>query len=184
MSPIGSIRGVTLPTSSASEEENGGTMDQRSTEGFEQFALARSGDLYRQAWAMCGDRHRAEDLVQETLAKVFVKWRRIATPYAYSQRTLLRTYLSRRRLRSSSEQPRAELPESAGVTDPMAESDLRLSLHDALAELTRLDRAVLVLRYLEDLSVAETAERLDLSPGAVKNRSLRALARIREGSLR
>ncbi|WP_395695675.1 SigE family RNA polymerase sigma factor [Nocardioides sp.] len=159
-------------------------MDHSATEDFEEFALARSGDLYRQAWAMCGDRHRAEDLVQETLAKVFVKWRRIDTPYAYSQRTLLRTYLSARRRRSSTELPRAEMPETSGTTDPTAESDLRMSLRDALSELTQLDRAVLVLRYLEDLSVAETADRLDLSPGAVKNRSLRALARVREGSLR
>lgn len=159
-------------------------MDQRATEDFEQFALARSGDLYRQAWAMCGDRHRAEDLVQETLAKVFVKWRRIDTPYAYSQRTLLRTYLSARRRRSSTEQPREHLPETAQVCDPMSESDLRMSLRAALSGLSRLDRAVLVLRYLEDLSVAETAERLELSPGAVKNRSLRALSRVREGSLR
>ncbi|QNN53656.1 SigE family RNA polymerase sigma factor [Nocardioides mesophilus] len=159
-------------------------MDQRATEDFEAFALARSGDLYRQAWALCGDPHRAEDLVQETLAKVFVKWRRIDTPYAYSQRTLLRTYLSRRRLRSSSELPSAEMPETAGTTDPMVDSDLRLILQEALAELSRLDRAVLVLRYLEDLSVADTAERLGLSPGAVKNRSLRALTQVREGSLR
>ena len=159
-------------------------MDHGETQDFEEFALARSGDLFRQAWALCGDRHGAEDLVQETLAKVFVKWRRIDTPYAYSQRTLLRTYLSRRRLRSSSEHVRAEMPETAEVVDPMADSDLRISLQGALAELSRLDRAVLVLRYLEDLSVAETAERLDLSTGAVKNRSLRALARVRERSLR
>ena len=158
-------------------------MDQRMTGEFEDFALARSGALYRQAWALCGDRHRAEDLVQETLAKVYVKWRRIDTPYAYSQRTLMRTYLSHRRRRSSTEQPWAEVPEHPGTEDPMAVSDLRLSLQDALAELAPLDRAVLVLRYLEDLSVAETATRLGLSPGAVKNRSLRALNRVREGSL-
>ncbi len=159
-------------------------MDSSTTEDFEEFAHARTGDLYRQAWLMCGDRHLAEDLVQETLAKVFVKWRRVETPYAYSQRTLLRTYLSRRRLRSSGEQPWAEVPEGAHVADPMAEVDLGLSLRAALGGLSRLDRAVLVLRYLEDLSVAETAQRLDLSPGAVKNRSLRALARVREESLR
>lgn len=159
-------------------------MDQVASQDFEEFALARSGDLFRQAYALCGDRHAAEDLVQETLAKVFVKWRRIDTPYAYSQRTLLRTYLSRRRLRSSGEQPRAEVPETADMMDPMAGSDLRISLQEALAGLAQLDRAVLVLRYLEDLSVAETAERLDLSTGAVKNRSLRALARVRERSLR
>jgi RNA polymerase sigma-70 factor (sigma-E family) len=159
-------------------------MDQGATQDFEAFALARSGDLYRQAWALCGDRHGAEDLVQETLAKVFVKWRRIDTPYAYSQRTLLRTYLSRRRRRSSSEQPWAEMPETADVEDSMGNTDLRMQLLEALGELPALDRAVLVLRFLEDLSVAETAERLALSQGAVKNRSLRALARMRERSLR
>ena len=75
-------------------------MDRTATEDFEEFARARTAALYRQAWLMCGDRHLAEDLVQETLAKVFVKWKRIDTPYAYAQQTLLRTYLSRRRLRS------------------------------------------------------------------------------------
>lgn len=159
-------------------------MDQRATREFEEFALARSGALYRQAWALCGDRHGAEDLVQETLAKVYVKWRRIDTPYAYSQRTLVRTFLSQQRRRSSTERPWATVPEKAAVADPSDLSDLRISLRDALADLPPTDRAVLVLRFLEDLSVAETAERLGLSPGAVKNRSLRALSRVREGSLR
>ena len=159
-------------------------MDQRAIEDFEAFALARSRDLYRQAWAMCGDGHRAEDLVQETLAKVFVKWRGVEAPYAYSQRTLLRIYLSHRRRRSSSEQPREQIPEDAEVSDPMTETDHRLVLQETLAGLSRTDRAVLVLRYLEDLSVAETAERLDLSPGAVKTRTMRALSRARERSVR
>lgn len=159
-------------------------MDRTATEDFEEFARARTAALYRQAWLMCGDRHLAEDLVQETLAKVFVKWKRIDTPYAYAQQTLLRTYLSRRRLRSSGEQPWAEMPEGVSVSDPMTDVDLGMSLRAALGELSRLDRAVLVLRFLEDLSVAETAERLGVSEGAVKNRSLRALARVREGSLR
>lgn len=159
-------------------------MDERATREFEDFAHARSGALYRQAWALCGDRHRAEDLVQETLAKIFVKWRRIDTPYAYAQRTLMRTYLSGRRLRSSTEHPWAEIPENVDTWEPTALSDLRMSLQDALAELTPLDRAVLVLRHLEDLSVAQTAERLGLSPGAVKNRNLRALNRVRDRSLR
>ena len=159
-------------------------MERSAVEDFEEFAHARTRDLYRQAWLMCGDRHLAEDLVQETLAKLFVKWRRVDTPYAYAQRTLLRTYLSRRRRRSSTEQPWGDVPEGAHVTDPMAGIDLGMSLRTALGTLSPTDRAVLVLRYLEDLSIAETASRLGLSEGAVKNRSLRALARVREGSLR
>ena len=155
-------------------------MERSAVEDFEEFAHARTRDLYRQAWAMCGDPHRAEDLVQETLAKVFVKWRRIETPYAYSQQTLLRTFLSRRRKRSSGEQPWAEVPETAAVTDPMADSDLRMSLQDALGDLAPLDRAVLVLRYLEDLSVAETARELRISEGTVKSHTSRALAALQD----
>ena len=159
-------------------------MDEALTRDFEEFALSRSRSLYRQAWALCGDAHRAEDLVQETLAKVYLKWRRIDTPYAYAQRTLMRAYLSHRRRRSSTEQPWAEVPDQRAASSPADLSDLRIALQEALAGLGPTDRAVVVLRYLEDLSVAETADRLGLSQGAVKNRSLRALRAMREESLR
>ncbi|GAB3775825.1 RNA polymerase sigma-70 factor (sigma-E family) [Nocardioides ginsengisegetis] len=150
---------------------------------FEEFARARTPQLHRSAWLLCGDRHLAEDLVQETLAKVYVRWHRklgarIDNPAAYAQTTLVRTFLSARRRRSSGELPWAELPEHAGP-DESADSDLRLALQRALAGLAPLDRAVLVLRYLEDLSVGEVAERLGVSPGAVRNRSMRALERVR-----
>ncbi|MGZ4496481.1 MAG: SigE family RNA polymerase sigma factor [Nocardioides sp.] len=150
---------------------------------FEEFARARTPQLHRSAWLLCGDRHQAEDLVQETLAKVYVRWHRrlgprIDNPAAYAQTTLVRTFLSARRRRSSGELPYADLPERAHE-DHAAGSDLRLALQDALEGLAPLDRAVLVLRYLEDLSVAEVAERLGVSPGAVRNRSMRALERVR-----
>lgn len=152
-------------------------------DGFEEFALARTPRLYRSAWLLCGDRHGAEDLVQETLAKVFVKWRRIDNPAAYAQTTLVRTFLSHRRRKSSQELPYADLPDIAGE-DPSARSDLRLGLQDVLAGLAPIDRAVLVLRYSDDLSVDEVAARLGLSPGAVRNRSMRALGRARERATR
>lgn len=150
---------------------------------FEEFARARTPQLHRSAWLLCGDRHQAEDLVQETLAKVYVRWHRrlgarIDNPAAYAQTTLVRTFLSARRRRSSGELPYGDVPEQVRA-DHAAASDLRLSLQQALAGLSPLDRAVLVLRYLEDLGVAEVAERLQVSPGAVRNRSLRALDRIR-----
>jgi RNA polymerase sigma-70 factor (sigma-E family) len=156
--------------------------DQRSRE-FEEFAVARTPQLYRSAYLLCGDRYGAEDLVQETLAKVFVKWKRIDNPPAYAQTALVRTFLSQRRRRSSHELPYADLPDSPAV-DPTEASDLRLSLQEVLDGLAPLDRAVLVLRYSEDLSVAEVADRLGLSPGAVKNRSMRALERARERATR
>lgn len=150
---------------------------------FEEFAIARTPQLYRSAWLLCGDSHQAEDLVQETLAKVYVRWRRplssrIENPAAYAQTTLTRTFLSGRRRRSSTELPYANLPDSA-VDDPSAVSDARLLLRDALAELSPSDRVVLVLRYLDDLSVDEVAARMGTSPGAVRSRSLRALERVR-----
>jgi len=155
----------------------------RTEQEFEEFAIARTPHLYRSAWLLCGDRHQAQDLVQETLAKVYVRWRRsfgprIDNPAAYAQTALTRTFLSARRRRSSGEQPYADLPDSP-VEDGTGAADVRLALHDALAELPPADRAVLVLRYLEDLSVEEVAGRMGLSPGAVRNRSLRALERIR-----
>jgi RNA polymerase sigma-70 factor (sigma-E family) len=164
---------VTLPTERGS----------RADEAFEEFAVARAPQLYRAAWLLCGDRHQAEDLVQETLAKVYVRWRRpfgarIENPAAYAQTALTRTFLSGRRRRSSDERPYADLPDSA-IADETDASDVRLALYDALASLAPADRAVLVLRYLDDLSVDEVASRMGVSPGAVRNRSLRALQRIR-----
>lgn len=150
---------------------------------FEEFALARTPQLYRSAWLLCADRHQAEDLVQETLAKVYVRWNRrlgapIDNPAAYAQTTLVRTFLSARRRRSSTELAYADVPERL-APDHASSSDLRLALVAALAGLDPLDRAVLVLRYLDDLSVGEVADRLGLSPGAVRNRSMRALERTR-----
>lgn len=149
---------------------------------FEEFANARATHLYRSAWLLCGGHHEAEDLVQETLAKVYAKWHRpfgrIDNPAAYAQTTLTRTFLSRRRRRSNDERPYADLPDKP-VPDPADNADARIALREVLAGLSPPDRAVLVLRYLEDLSVDEAATRMGVSPGAVRNRSMRALERLR-----
>ena len=115
---------------------------------FTAFATARTPALYRSAWMLCGDRHTAEDLVQETLGKVYVAWRRsIENPAAYAQTTLVRTFISRRRQRSSGELAYADLPDAPG-DDPSSGADLRMQLQEALGSLAPLDRAVVVLRYL------------------------------------
>ena len=137
---------------------------------------------------LCGRRVEAEDLVQETLAKVYVRMHRsvgprLENPAAYAQTTLTRTFISGRRRPSSGEVPYGELPAQV-AGDHADDADLRVSLADALSALGPLDRAVLVLRYVEDLSVEEVAALLDLSAGAVRNRSMRALARMRERNLR
>jgi RNA polymerase sigma-70 factor (sigma-E family) len=148
---------------------------------FEEFAVARLPHLHRSAWLLCGDAHRAEDLVQETLARVYVRWHRrlaapIENPAAYAQTCLTRVYLDGQRRRSTHERPVETLPE-AGHDD--GDSAVRLALSAALAELAPLDRAVLVLRYLDDRPVAEVARTLGCSEGAVRNRTLRALERLR-----
>lgn len=155
---------------------------------FEEFALARTPHLYRSAWLLCGDRHEAEDLVQETLAKVYVRTHRrlgpaLANPSAYAHTVLTRTFISARRRRSSTETPYDDLPETSTL-DHAEAADLRTSLVEAMAGLSPVDRAVVVLRYLDDRPVAEVAEVLGLTSGAVRNRSIRALARLRNGALR
>ncbi|MBZ4320429.1 SigE family RNA polymerase sigma factor [Streptomyces huiliensis] len=146
-----------------------------------EFAAARSGYLFRTACLLTGgDWHLAEDLVQETLAKMFRSWRRIdrrRSPVAYAHTVLVRTFLSHRRLRGSRERPSDWFPDSAGRADDV---ELRLTLLDGLARLPAKDRAVLVLRYWEDRDVAETAAAMKMSQGAVRVRSLRALRRLRE----
>lgn len=148
------------------------------TEEFRDFARQRTAALYRSALLLCGDPHGAEDLVQETLAKVYLAWgRRIDNPAAYAQTTLVRVFISSRRPRSSSERPFDALPEAAHHD---ADASLRIDLIRALGELGAVDRAVLVLRFLEDQSVEHVAGTLGLSPGAVRVRTHRALARLRE----
>ncbi len=151
-------------------------------EGYQAFAAARVGHLYRSACLLTGgDTHLAEDLVQETLGRVFVRWRRVSAadnPVAYAQTMLVHTFLSWRRRRSSDERPTASPPEAHAAE--AGDTALRVTLLSALRQLPERDRAVLVLRYWEDRSVQETAAALRLGPGAVRSHALRALARLRE----
>ena len=149
------------------------------TEDFTAFAASSGGALFRTAWLLTGDWHRAEDLVQEALGRLYVRWGRLGhveDPTAYARTVLLRVFLSQRRKRSSGERPVEAVPDAAGAA---ADADLRLTLLDALGHLDRTDRAVVVLRYWHDADVASTAAALELSPGAVRMRSSRALQRLR-----
>jgi RNA polymerase sigma-70 factor (sigma-E family) len=144
------------------------------------FATARTGALYRSAALLSsGDPHLAEDLVQETLGRMYVHWRHVSkadNPAAYAHTVLVRVFLSHRRRRSATEQPTGRMPD--GVV-PEGDATLRLTLLDALARLGPRDRAVLVLRFWEDRSVEETARVLRSSSGAVRTQTSRALGRIR-----
>jgi RNA polymerase sigma-70 factor (sigma-E family) len=146
---------------------------------FMEFAVASSGRLFRTACLLTADWHLAEDLVQETLAKMYRSWRRIdraGAPVAYAHTVLVRTFLSQRRRRSSGERPVEQLPEAVQSAD---DAELRLTLLDGLRRIPAKERAVLVLRYWEDLSEVETAEILGCSVGTVKSLGSRGLAQLR-----
>jgi RNA polymerase sigma-70 factor (sigma-E family) len=149
--------------------------------GFEQFVAARGQRLLRVAWLLTGDAHLAEDLLQTVLARVWPKWQRLAdeSPEAYVRKALVHTYASWWRRRWRGEVPHAELPDRAAPSDPFADVDLEQTLASAIRALPVRQRAVVVLRYFEDLSVAETAEVLGCSEGTVKSQASKALHSLR-----
>lgn len=157
----------------------------RQAEEFTAFVRETGTQLHRAAMLLTGDHHLAEDLTQATYAKVFVHWRRVSasdSPLAYTRTTLLNTFLSHHRLRRNSERPTdldpgAGLPAKAAVPD--VDPGTRMDLLAALAALPPLDRAIVVLRYWEDRSVAETATDLGLSEAVIRTRARRALQRLR-----
>jgi RNA polymerase sigma-70 factor (sigma-E family) len=131
------------------------------------------------AFLLCGDWHASEDLVQTTLAKVFVSWRKIRRQdavQAYAARTLVNSYLADRRLKRSEEILTGKLPERE-IQSPAPET--RIVVLNALATLPPRSRAVVVLRYWADLSVDQVAAILGCSPGNVKSQSARALDKLR-----
>ncbi|MDH6115186.1 RNA polymerase sigma-70 factor (sigma-E family) [Kitasatospora sp. MAP12-15] len=147
---------------------------------FLDFAAAQGGRLYRTAYLLTGgDSHLAEDLVQEALSRLYPRWKRLSrleNPAGYAHTVLVNTFLSLRRRRSSSELVTFQFSEVA-VHD--GDPTLRLTLLDALRDLSAQDRAVLVLRFWEDRSIEETAAALRLTSTAVRSRSHRALNRMR-----
>jgi RNA polymerase sigma-70 factor (sigma-E family) len=145
---------------------------------FRSFAAARLDPLYRAAILLTGQHQAAEDLVQETLTRMYVAWhsRRLDDPVAYSRATLVNTFISGRRRRSSSEYPHAVVPDAVA---PTADVDVRVDVQRALGELKAIDRAIVVMRYLEDVPVDDVAAALRISPGNVRVRATRALASLR-----
>jgi RNA polymerase sigma-70 factor (sigma-E family) len=152
----------------------------RSAEGeFAEYAEAALLQLRRTAFLLCGNWHTAEDLAQTTLAKMFVSWRKIkrrGAVQAYAKRILVNTYLDDKRLMRSGEILTDRFPER--VAEPQA-VETRLVVLAALATLTPRARAVVVLRYWEDLSVEQVAHLLGCSPGNVKSLTARALGKLR-----
>lgn len=138
--------------------------------------MARTRALLRTAYLLTGDHALAEDLVQTALAKAWFHWSRIRgdNPEPYVRRILVTTYSSWWRRRWNGEIPTEDLPE----TPAPAGAD-RVDLWAALSRLPRRQRAVVVLRYYEDLTEAETARLMGSSVGTVKSQAAKALAKLR-----
>ena len=155
------------------------------SEEFRAFALDHSLRLHQSAYLLCGDWHLAHDLVQDTLVKVYRHWsrvRRADSPDAYVRRILINEARDQWRRREKSV-PVADFgagPPAAAVPDAADDIARRDGLLRALVELPHQQRATVVLRYLEGLSQAETAQVLGCSEGTVKSQSSRALATLRK----
>lgn len=147
---------------------------------FAEYFAARSGAMRGTAYLLCGDWHRAEDLVQTAFVKLYRVWNRIARHEvldSYLRQILIRTFLDERR-RGWWRRERVG-GEDAEQVAPSDSPESRLVLLQALARVAPRQRAVLVLRYWEDLSVEDVAALLECSPGTVKSQAARGLDTLR-----
>ncbi len=148
-------------------------------EEFGEYVAQRRSHLYRSAWLLCGDSHRAEDLVQETLTKLYVAWPRVSrlgSVEAYVRRMLVNAHIDEGRWPWRRERPSSEPPDAPGPRGAGEEAE---ELWDALRALPAGQRRVVVLRHYWGLSVDETADDLGVSTGTVKSQTSAALASLR-----
>ena len=153
---------------------------ERST--FDDFVATRSGGLLRTAFLLTRDHALAEDLLQTALTKAWFAWSRIeGHPDPYVRKILVNTYASWWRRKWNGERPTEDLPEVVppDVGSEAAASDTSHDLWEAMGRLPRRQRAVVVLRYFEDLTEVETATLLGISVGTVKSQTSKALAKLR-----
>ena len=147
---------------------------------FEAFVAGRGAALQRTAYLLCGDWALAEDLLQTALARVYPRWNRIIRDdaEAYVRKVIVNTWSSWWRRKWRGETPTDQLPEHA-TTDPYADADRRDALRLALGRLPAKQRAVVVLRFHEDMSEAQVAAALGVSVGTVKSQASKALTKLR-----
>ena len=149
-------------------------------DAFRAFVIARTPALSRTAYLLTGDAHLAEDLVQTALFKAAKSWHRIqGDPEPYVRRILYTQNISWWRRRRFAETP-LDAHEATTAAPETGDRDLRLSLEQALAQLTLKQRTILVLRYFEDLTEAQTAAVLGCAVGTVKSQGSAALAKLRD----
>jgi RNA polymerase sigma-70 factor (sigma-E family) len=149
---------------------------------FEEYVRARTVPLSRVAYLLAGDHHLAEDLVQQTFLKLAGRWRAVVSsgdPDAYARRILYHEHISRWRRRTRRPVEVAALDAGPVAPDPGDAVAVTIVVRRALARLGARQRAVLVLRYFEDLSEAQTAAALGVRVGTVKSQAREGLARLR-----
>ena len=150
---------------------------------FREFVRSRTPALLRTAYLLTGDRHLAEDLVQDALARTHLAVRRLSGGHhleAYTRTAMYHLHVSRwRRQRIRESMPGDMAPVGYRTDDHAAAVSLRVSLDQALRRLTPRQRAVLVLRFFEDQSEVQAAAVLNCSVGTIKSQTSKALVRIR-----
>ena len=158
-------------------------MDDRAEREFREYVAMRQPALFRVALLLTGHREDAEDLLQSALTSLARHWPRVSkfeSVDAYVRKSLYHQQISLwRRRRHGREYVTADPPDMAVVGDAARDTAVRLALDAVLRQLTRRQRAVIVLRYYEDLPEAEVAEILGCSVGTVRSQTHRTLARIR-----
>lgn len=153
---------------------------------FQSFMIGRWPRLMRTAFLLTGEQHAAEDLVQSTLEKAFVAWRRVGSaddPEAYVRRVMINLHARRHRRRLKELlAPRDDsglVREIADTGDRIAQADDRRALLTALAQLPARQREAVVLRYWEDLTETQAAEAMGCSVGTVKSNAAKGIAKLR-----
>jgi RNA polymerase sigma-70 factor (sigma-E family) len=159
-------------------------VEQRDEQDFAEYFAARRDAVRRSAYLLCGDWHRADDLAQTAFVALHRRWRKIrdrGALDAYVRRTLVRAVIDESRRPWRRERFVDELPETPGTDGEIGDSvATRSALLDGLRAVPPRQRAVLVLRFLEGLDVAATAETLKCSQGTVKSQTARGLTALRE----
>jgi RNA polymerase sigma-70 factor (sigma-E family) len=155
-------------------------LDDSRDAAFDEFVRGRASALLRSAYLLTSDRHAAEDLLQEVLEQMYVRWKRIyGSPEAYARKALVNRATNRWRRRRR----RPETPMRDGLDPVLPDHADGVAVHTAvltaLRDLPPRQRAVVVLRYLDDLSETDTAETLGCAVGTVKAHAARGLARLR-----
>lgn len=157
-------------------------MDDDARRQFGDFVAHRTPALIRVAYLLTGNQHAAEDLLQEALARTAMRWRglRHEDPEGYVRAAMYRLQVSRWRRLSRRREVAVDPAREPPSPDPSGHTDLRLAMRTELLRLPPAHRAVLVLRFFEDLSETQAAEILGCSVGTVRSRTYRAVGRMRE----